>query len=135
MMNFIHLVKSKGFTQMSSTVCATGGGAVKYAYDTERELNMSLHKSDELESLIKGIELIAANNPDECFYYDKPLEGETKVIWRWAHARCSTMDHKFVDEECEEGLQYPYVLCNIGSGVSVMVVNGRNDFQRVSGSR
>ncbi|CAD5220687.1 unnamed protein product [Bursaphelenchus xylophilus] len=134
MLNFIQLVKSKGFTQMSSTVCATGGGAVKYALETEKELNMSLHKSDELESLIKGIELIAANNPNECYYYDKPLEGENKVIWRWSSARSSTTDYKYINQPCEEGLQYPYVLCNIGSGVSVMVVKGRNDFQRVSGS-
>lgn len=33
-----------------------------------------------------------------------------------------------------EGLQYPYVVCNIGSGVSVVVVRGHNQFQRVTGS-
>jgi pantothenate kinase len=33
-----------------------------------------------------------------------------------------------------KGLQYPYVVCNIGSGVSVLVVRGHNDFARVSGS-
>jgi type II pantothenate kinase len=33
-----------------------------------------------------------------------------------------------------EGLQYPYLLCNIGSGVSVVLVKGRDNFQRVSGS-
>lgn len=36
MMNFIRLVKSKGFAQMSSTVCATGGGAIKYAKEAEK---------------------------------------------------------------------------------------------------
>lgn len=35
-MNFIKLVKSKGFTQMSSTVCATGGGAMKYGKKAEK---------------------------------------------------------------------------------------------------
>lgn len=35
MSNFIKLAKSKGFAMMSSTVCATGGGAVKFAKDTE----------------------------------------------------------------------------------------------------
>jgi len=38
MMNFISLVKSKGFAQMSSTVCATGGGAEKYAKEAETVL-------------------------------------------------------------------------------------------------
>jgi hypothetical protein len=36
MLNFIELVKSKGFAQMSSTVCATGGGATKYAKEAEK---------------------------------------------------------------------------------------------------
>lgn len=35
MLEFIRLVKSKGFTQLSSTVCATGGGAHKYALQIE----------------------------------------------------------------------------------------------------
>jgi type II pantothenate kinase len=35
MFDFIRLVKSKGFTQLSSTVCATGGGAYKYALQIE----------------------------------------------------------------------------------------------------
>lgn len=36
MANFIQLVHSKGFAQMSSTVCATGGGAIKYAKEVEK---------------------------------------------------------------------------------------------------
>ena len=32
------------------------------------------------------------------------------------------------------GLQYPYLVCNIGSGVSIVVVRSHNDFKRVSGS-
>jgi hypothetical protein len=31
MSSFIALTKSKGFANMSSTICATGGGAHKYA--------------------------------------------------------------------------------------------------------
>lgn len=136
MMSFIKLVKSKGFTQMSSTVCATGGGAIKYAKEAENELGMQLHKADELESLIKGIEFVAANNADECYYYDSPLNSSKcrKVIWRWSSARCSSTDHNYVGKPNPEGLQYPYVVCNIGSGVSVLVVKGDNDFKRVSGS-
>lgn len=44
---------------------------------------MTLRKADEMESLIKGIELVAANEPDEVFYYENPLDDKTchKVIW------------------------------------------------------
>ncbi|KHN77364.1 Pantothenate kinase 1 [Toxocara canis] len=135
MVDFISLVKSKGFAQMSSTVCATGGGAVKYAKLAETELNMQLHKADELESLIKGIEFVAATNPDECYYYEYPLDEENcrKVIWRWSSGRCSTSD-LLSEAEKQDGLQYPYIVCNIGSGVSVLAVRGHNDFERISGS-
>jgi len=135
MLYFIKLVRSKGFAQMNSTVCATGGGAIKYASEAEKELGMRLHKSDELESLIKGIEFVAATNADECYYYDSPLDPSCKeVVWRWSSARCSSTDGDHVGKPNPEGLQYPYVVCNIGSGVSVLVVRGPNDFCRVSGS-
>uniref|UniRef100_A0A1I8AIT4 pantothenate kinase n=1 Tax=Steinernema glaseri TaxID=37863 RepID=A0A1I8AIT4_9BILA len=134
MPTFISLVKEKSLALMSSTVCATGGGAVKYAKDAESQLNMSFHKSDELESLIKGIELVAAANPEECYYYDNPLNDKCrKITWRWSRGCCSSMciDHS---QLVQDGLQYPYMVVNIGSGVSVMAVHGPQDFERISGS-
>lgn len=103
-----------------------------------KELGMYFHKADELQSLIKGIEFVAANNADECFYYENPLDDKLcrRVVWRWSSARCSSTDHKHVGSEPNpDGLQYPYVVCNIGSGVSVLVVRGHDDYVRVSGSR
>uniref|UniRef100_A0AC35G2Q0 Pantothenate kinase 1 n=1 Tax=Panagrolaimus sp. PS1159 TaxID=55785 RepID=A0AC35G2Q0_9BILA len=138
MTHFIQLVKSKGFAQFRSTVCATGGGAIKFAAEMENELSVQLHKADELESLITGIELITSNFPDECYYYENPLDSEKcrKVVWRWSSARCSTTDAQFTNGDCNGGtnLQYPYVVCNIGSGVSVLVVYGHGNFVRVTGS-
>ncbi|VDK87762.1 unnamed protein product [Litomosoides sigmodontis] len=133
MLDFVYLVKSKGFAEMSSTVCATGGGSLKYSKEAT-DLGLQLHKTDELESLIKGIEFIAATNPDECYYYENPLDDTLcrKVIWRWSHGRCSS---DFVPEnEQKDGLQYPYIVCNIGSGVSVLAVRGHNQFERIGGS-
>ncbi|CAD5218748.1 unnamed protein product [Bursaphelenchus okinawaensis] len=136
MSNFIKLAKSKGFAMMSSTVCATGGGAIKFFTATEEELHMKMRKSDELVSLIKGIELVTSFDPDECYYYDNPLDPQKckKVIWRWSSGRCSSMDQLHAGQPIKEGLQYPYVVCNIGSGVSVLVVRSHENFQRVSGS-
>ncbi|KAI6224934.1 AP-3 complex subunit delta [Aphelenchoides besseyi] len=113
---FIQLVKSKGFALMSST-----------------ELNMEFHKTDELQSLIEGIEMVTANDTNECYYYEHPMDIDKQVIWRWSSARCSKTDEQFKGTT-DENLQYPYVLVNIGSGVSVLVVEGKNKFQRVSGS-
>lgn len=56
------------------------------------------------------------------------------ICRRWSHGRCSTSD--FVPEsEKKDGLQYPYIVCNIGSGVSVLAVRGHNQFERIGGSR
>ncbi|KAF1588436.1 UNVERIFIED_CONTAM: Pantothenate kinase 3, partial [Eudyptes robustus] len=136
MPNFIKLARSKGFAMMSSTVCATGGGAVKFFTMTEHELHMTMRKADELVSLIKGIELVTSFDPDECYYYDNPLDPEKckRVIWRWSSGRCSSTDMHHIGQPVKEGLQYPYVVCNIGSGVSVLVVRSHDKFQRVSGS-
>ncbi|KAK6110131.1 Fumble family protein [Brugia pahangi] len=134
MLDFVNLVKRKGFAEMSSTVCATGGGSLKYAKEAA-DLGLQLHKTDELESLIKGIEFIAATNPDECYYYENPLNDILcrKVIWRWSHGRCSTSD-SVPESDKKDGLQYPYIVCNIGSGVSVLAVRGHNQFKRIGGS-
>ncbi|EJW83490.1 pantothenate kinase [Wuchereria bancrofti] len=134
MLDFVNLVKRKGFAEMSSTVCATGGGSLKYAREAA-DLGLQLHKTDELESLIKGIEFIAATNPDECYYYENPLNDTLcrKVIWRWSHGRCSTSD-SVPESDKKDGLQYPYIVCNIGSGVSVLAVRGHNQFKRIGGS-
>lgn len=42
-----------------------------------QNVNLSLHKSDELESLIAGLLYIEENNPSEVYYWADPTE-ETK---------------------------------------------------------
>jgi len=81
MENFISLAKSKGIAKLSSTVCATGGGAYKFENLFKEEVNLSLHKFDELESLISGIQYIETTNRlNECYYLDPQIvlnSGET----------------------------------------------------------
>ena len=66
---FLELAKQKGMAETLSTVCATGGGAHKFEEDIKRELNLTLHKFDELDSLVGGIEFIEAHNPKELYYW------------------------------------------------------------------
>lgn len=82
-------------------------------------MNLELHKFDELDCLIKGIHYIDRNNLDcECYYWTDP--GDPKL------AKKSPFD--FRDP-------YPYLVVNIGSGVSILTVRGPNDYKRVSGTR
>jgi len=109
---FIELAKEKGMTDTLSTVCATGGGAYKFEQDIKKDLKLSLHKFDELDSLIGGMQFIDNNNPRELYYYDKSAQ---KVSFDFTNP-------------------FPFLLVNIGSGVSILAVRGPKDYSRVSGT-
>lgn len=39
-----------------------------------QEVNMRLEKYDELDSLIRGVLFVEANNPKECYYFANPTD-------------------------------------------------------------
>lgn len=116
---FLELAKSKGMATMSSTVCATGGGAYKFEEDFRRvrDVNLELHKFDEMDSLLRGIHYIEANNPRECYYWTCPTDEQ----------RCRKEVFDFSDP-------YPYLVVNIGSGVSILAVYSPTHYKRVTGT-
>lgn len=115
--SFLELAKQKGMASLASTVCATGGGAYKFENDFKKEVNMQLHKADELDSLIRGIHYIEANEPNECYYWSNPKDEHLceKVPYDFSHP-------------------YPYLVVNIGSGVSILAVTGPDNYKRVTGT-
>ncbi|XP_011311338.1 pantothenate kinase 3 isoform X1 [Fopius arisanus] len=115
--NFLALAKSKGMANLVTTVCATGGGAFKFEENFKKEVNMSLAKFDELDSLIRGMLYIEMTNPRECYYWSHPTEDEL----------CHKVPFDF-------SKPYPFLLVNIGSGVSILVVYGPNNYKRISGT-
>ncbi|XP_050706685.1 pantothenate kinase 3-like isoform X2 [Eriocheir sinensis] len=118
MPQFLELSKSKGMATLASTICATGGGAYKFEQDFQREVNLTLHKFDELDSLIHGIEYIEDNNMDrECYYFLNP--------------RCEELCQKVTFDFSNP---YPFLVVNIGSGVSILAVDGPDNYRRVSGT-
>ena len=120
MNSFIKLAKDKGMAKLASTVCATGGGAYKFEHDFRREVKMSLNKFDEIDSCLNGLEFIAENNPNnEMFYYKTPEDEENGCI-------------KTPYDTSKE--MYPFMLVNIGSGVSILHVKGPDDYKRVYGT-
>ncbi|KAI9749871.1 MAG: hypothetical protein M1815_002224 [Lichina confinis] len=94
-------------------VMATGGGAYKY-YDTIREaLGVEVSREDEMECLIMGLDFFITEIPNEVFTYS-----ETDPM-RFVEARADI---------------YPYLLVNIGSGVSMIKVSGPRHYQRIGGT-
>lgn len=79
---------------------------------------MRLAKFDEFDSLLKGMLFVDANNRNECYYWSDPTD-DTK---------CSKVVYDFSNP-------YPFLIVNIGSGVSVLAVYGPDNYKRVSGTR
>jgi len=117
MPNFLALAKKKGMASLITTVCATGGGAYKFEDNFAREVNMRLAKFDELDSLIRGMLFVEMNNSNECYYWSNPTEPDN----------CVKQKYNFSDP-------YPFIIVNIGSGVSVLAVRGPKCYKRISGT-
>lgn len=94
-------------------IMATGGGAYKY-YDKIRDaLGVDVLREDEMECLIIGLDFFITEIPREVFTYSEtdPMHFE--------------LPHSDI---------YPYLLVNIGSGVSMIKVSGPRAYQRVGGT-
>ncbi|KAI1379986.1 fumble-domain-containing protein [Hypoxylon crocopeplum] len=94
-------------------VMATGGGSYKF-YDKIRErLGVDVLREDEMECLIIGLDFFITEIPREVFTYSEidPMHFATP-----------------------NANIYPYMLVNIGSGVSILKVSGPRTFERVGGT-
>lgn len=117
MPEFIKMAKDKGLANLVDKVCATGGGAYKFEEEIKQKLNIKLKKSDELDSVIYGINYIDKFNADqECYYIVNPLA------------------EKFQKVPYDFRQPYPYLVVNIGSGVSILAVYSPKSYNRVWGS-
>ncbi|XP_075881225.1 4'-phosphopantetheine phosphatase isoform X2 [Nelusetta ayraudi] len=105
-----HLVNTE-----TKVIKATGGGAHKFKELIERKLGLNVDKEDEMTCLIKGCNFVLRNIPHEAFVYAK-------------HA-----DSEFRFQTTQPDI-FPYLLVNIGSGVSIVKVEAEDKFERIGGS-
>ncbi|KAJ4298704.1 hypothetical protein N0V88_003736 [Collariella sp. IMI 366227] len=106
---------SNGSRAVNNDLCvmATGGGAYKF-YDKIRDvLGVDVLREDEMECLIIGLDFFITEIPREVFTY-------------------SETDPMHFVEPTEN--VYPYLLVNIGSGVSFLKVSGPRKYERVGGT-
>ncbi|KAG0740274.1 hypothetical protein G6F57_008907 [Rhizopus arrhizus] len=109
-------VRTKSRQNNKLVLKATGGGAYLF-YDKLKEKlpGVVIQKEDEMECLITGLNFFITEIPYEVFTYNEqdsdPMKFEKK-----------TNDI------------YPYMLVNIGSGVSILKVTGPDEFSRISGT-
>ncbi|MCL7047779.1 hypothetical protein MKW94_008481 [Papaver nudicaule] len=93
---------------------ATGGGAYAYADLFKDKFGVCLDKEDEMDCLVAGANFLLKAIRYEVFTH---IEGQKE----------------FVQIDPKEDL-FPYLLVNIGSGVSIIKVNGDGSYERVSGT-
>lgn len=98
-----------------STIKVTGGGAFKYRDLISSTLGLTVDMEDELKCLIDGCNFLLKNIPDEVFEYH----------------RHGNPEYKFNNTD---PTVFPYLLVNIGSGVSVMKVESEEKYERIGGS-
>ncbi|KAI8948124.1 fumble-domain-containing protein [Xylaria longipes] len=94
-------------------IMATGGGAFKYHDRIKKALGVDVLSEDEMTCLIIGLDFFITEIPREVFTYSE------------------TQPMQFVEPEADI---YPYMLVNIGSGVSILKVSGPRKYERVGGT-
>ncbi|KAJ2776087.1 hypothetical protein H4R18_005858 [Coemansia javaensis] len=111
---FIRSLLDKGDRGAEPVIMATGGGAHRFRELLGRELGAEIRVEDEMESLTAGLNFLTREVADEVFTYseDRPMQ--------------------FVDPATDD--IFPYLLVNIGSGVSIIKVTGEGQFERISGT-
>ncbi|KAJ2711861.1 hypothetical protein H4R19_003047 [Coemansia spiralis] len=105
---------SSTVSDSAPVIMATGGGAHRFRALLGRELGVEIRVEDEMESLTTGLNFLIREVADEVFTYseDRPMQ--------------------FVDPTTDD--IFPYMLVNIGSGVSIIKVTGEGSFERISGT-
>uniref|UniRef100_I3MKZ7 4'-phosphopantetheine phosphatase n=1 Tax=Ictidomys tridecemlineatus TaxID=43179 RepID=I3MKZ7_ICTTR len=105
-----HLVNTE-----TKVIQATGGGAYKFKDLIEEKLRLKVDKEDVMTCLIKGCNFVLKNIPQEAFMYQKDSDPEFRF----------QTNHPNI---------FPYLLVNIGSGVSIVKVETEDRFEWVGGS-
>jgi type II pantothenate kinase len=117
--NAVRLFKENELLASEKILMATGGGAQKYASLFRKELDVELIKGDELGCLLFGLNFMLDRVPEECFFLEDHLN--------------PTKSSKIPFNVQSIGV-YPYILVNIGSGVSILMVKSDREFKRISGT-
>ncbi|XP_055825432.1 pantothenate kinase 2 [Solanum dulcamara] len=97
----------------NAVIKATGGGAYKFADLFKERLGVSIEKEDEMNCLVAGANFLLKAIRHEAFTH---MEGHKEFV------------------QIDQNDLFPYLLVNIGSGVSMIKVDGDGQFQRVSGT-
>mmetsp|Transcript_31672 Transcript_31672/g.92017 ORF Transcript_31672/g.92017 Transcript_31672/m.92017 type:complete len:519 (-) Transcript_31672:76-1632(-) len=146
----LQLIRSHKLAHAVLRLGCTGGGSFKYQKEIEEQLGVQVVAVDEMETLVRGIEFVVSTVAGECYTYklegDEDAEEDKErdpLVEDGQGAEDEPTSAKKVSERWTAKVQrpavalqdiFPYLLVSIGSGVSIVRVDGFNSYQRVSGS-
>lgn len=140
-----HQIPSGEFKKKHVKIMATGGGAHLFYDRLSEELGVEVRKEEEMECLIAGLTFFM-EIPHEVFWYSDQL------VHSISHpaAKCSVLPNHIEQEDLPRPSpnppqyalvfdehptpQFPCMLVNIGSGVSIIKVDGDGKYERISGT-
>lgn len=124
MADITDFVRHRFFHRYIKRIPCTGGGAFKFASMFEAKLGIEIQKEDEMECLIRGMNFVLCHAPNECYTFTDVVL-DTQGL--------GTATKKIMPTPTGADL-YPFLLVNIGSGVSILKVTSESQFERVSGT-
>lgn len=150
MMEVINHLSSINITENIKTMGCTGGGGHKYSKQFQDELGIKVVPLDELSCLVKGMDFALTNVENECYTY-RYSNGKTSDVEenvplsdvkkrqlndvKWQKDVKDLMKVVIIPKESFISKNiFPYLVVNIGSGVSILKVSAPGKFERVSGS-
>uniref|UniRef100_A0A7S2JQP1 Pantothenate kinase n=1 Tax=Haptolina brevifila TaxID=156173 RepID=A0A7S2JQP1_9EUKA len=122
---------------------ATGGGAHKYRRLIESTLHTKLSPCNELEAVVLGICLMSKSVNDECYTLEAvsnpshpggEAQPQSVIIppEQLGIAPLQRISKPFCCGSRDEF--FPFLLCNVGTGVSILHVESERSYTRVSGT-
>ena len=129
--------KAHGPSSDELCVVATGGGAFKYYDKLKETLKVNIIREDEMECLITGTSASTEHTHPLCFPwgmltdFTAGLDFFITEIPNEVFTYSETDPMQFAEARPDV---YPYLLVNIGSGVSMIKVSGPRQYQRVGGT-
>mmetsp|Transcript_19347 Transcript_19347/g.42213 ORF Transcript_19347/g.42213 Transcript_19347/m.42213 type:complete len:472 (-) Transcript_19347:61-1476(-) len=130
MERFVQLAREHNLNSDVRRIFTAGGGAHKYSKLFQDSLGIELVPVDELSVVVKGITWLADRPLQDAFFV---LSGEEKDLPKAPSSSPARYTARYLEPRGAAAL-FPFILVNIGTGVSIVKVDGQEKFERISGS-
>jgi type II pantothenate kinase len=125
MEKIVETIRNRFFHRYIRTISCTGGGAYKFSRLFEDTLGIFIQKADEMDALIQGLNFVLRYAKNECYTF-KNVSLDAQGL--------GEATKKLMPMPTNHHEIYPFLLVNIGSGVSILKVTSETQYERVSGT-